>query len=330
MNNQHIKGRSNQQANGDIHNHHYGSGVEITITESQGIQLRDLVNEIDLNHQTCMSGGDKKFELWNALHDYCYTPVPAQNDKRSRYKLIPHTQFYRALSFLQNRLITSIKMLQPKLCNSSVVMANVFTDVHKDVVAKLNEKIAEYEEELSLWNKAKCKEQELIVDLELKVKYQEQENYALKAAHKGLLPELKPVSKSFLGTTSKIKVWNSVSGSNLNTSVFHDDESGNSSRTDIQLVTSGNGIEFEVDNDLNDKHLSITAWGSAERTMLKQALRQTLIELEKPSEELGNCYSVDDESDPWGDLSDETNYVQQCAAYERNQELADIRSENGD
>ncbi|MDO6488254.1 hypothetical protein Q4503_11115 [Colwellia sp. 6_MG-2023] len=109
MNSQGISGSSNQQAGGDIHNHHYIAGSNSVISNSQALELRELVNKICSNTLLVHPQKNPEVMLWIDLNDYCNTPVPPPKDKRSRYRFIPQQQFYRALSFLQKKLIASME-----------------------------------------------------------------------------------------------------------------------------------------------------------------------------------------------------------------------------
>jgi len=100
-------GNSNQQANGNIVN----IGKETkdpTITEAQAFTLRELVIQINESYQD-KTTSDHKINIWNKLHDYCQTPAPDKDDRRSRYRLIQQSQYYRAISFLQKMLIKNLK-----------------------------------------------------------------------------------------------------------------------------------------------------------------------------------------------------------------------------
>jgi hypothetical protein len=102
---QHIDGDHNQQLgnNSTVININ-ADKRDAVVTEAQAFKLRKLVIELNESYQEIKTF-DHKMAIWNELHDYCQTPAPADGERRSRYRLIPQSQYYRAIAFLTTKLL---------------------------------------------------------------------------------------------------------------------------------------------------------------------------------------------------------------------------------
>ena len=325
MEQQKIKGNANHQTNAKVVNNYHGPiplPQEPCITESQAFQLRKLVDEIvESTHP--FAHQDAKISLWNKLHDYCDTAVPLATDRRSRYRLIPHTKFYRALSFLQEKRIRGLLDTCSKVENlnkSNQAMAAVHKNDHHKIISKLETKITTLTVEnrslhdelndiaIHLSNSqhgdsigALNEKIEGLIEELVNLHFETQDLKSLSMGYDKMVKQLRELTTECsplpdsIGSSeiSQVSVWNSVSGTNDCASIASDDESGNDAYANIEITTSSpGGIKFFVEK-LNPNEITITCTGEAERKTLAILLAQIARELKKTKKELGGHYRFD-------------------------------------
>ncbi len=326
MTKQAIDGNENQQANGHIYNHYSNTPAVACISNAQAHQLRWLVNTIE-SLLNSYGKPTSAAEIWADLHDYCHTPAPLPNERRSQYRLMPETNFYRAKSYLLEKLwiarMTGKSKRKAKLYSSDVNSGSdddYEADVNPDVVQKYFSKCDEVNalkleiETLKLKHAKELQEQE--VALSNKV---DQLKLQLDAVKTTDYPKQAPYTPFDI---SEINIWDGVSGGDYSATVTHDGDNDSQSVTDIKLIIGQlNGIDITHTRIKEGGHiLHFDMLGSAERRSLCQLLDVTANELKKSKKDLGGNYSYDDEG--WD-----------CGEYDaliRDYEQTVTNSENGD
>ncbi len=326
MTKQAIDGNDNQQASGHIYNHYSNSPAQACITPYQARQLRWLVDTIEMILNS-YSKPTSAAEIWADLHDYCHTPAPLPNESRSQYKLMPETSFYRAKSYLLEKLwiarMTGKSKRRAKLYSSDVNPGsddNYEADVNPDVVQKYFSKCDEVDalkqevEALKIKHAKEKQAQELtfvnkINKLKSQYEVMETTNY----------PKQAPYTSCDI---SEINIWDCVSGGNYSATVTHDGDNDSQSVGKIELVIGQlNGIDITHTRFKDGGHtLHFDMLGSAERRSLCQLLDVVANELKKSKKDLGGYYYYGDEG--WD--SEEFN------ALIREYEQSVTNSENGD
>lgn len=321
-----IQGNENQQASGDIYNHYSNTPAVACISSAQARQVRWLVDAIE----AILNGDNKPIsaaEIWADLHDYCHTPAPLPNERRSQYRLMPETSFYRAKSYLLEKLwiarMTGKSKRKAKLYSSDVNPGSddfYEADVNPDVVQKYFSKCDEVDalkqevEALKIKHAKEIEAQELtFVNKVNKLKPQ------YEVMKKTEYPKQAPYTAS---DSSEINIWDCVSASNYSATVTHDGDNDSQSVTKIELIIGQlNGIDITHTRFKDGGHiLNFDMLGGAERRSLCRLLDVVANELKKSNKNLGGYYYYGDEG--W----DDGGYDQLTREYEQ----AITNSENGD